>query len=185
MVHYQAHSPLTKVLLNFLSGLKTTTIELGHLVSAISTHYGSAYRHGGYEYVVELKRLADKREVRQVVKRLRRSRYIKVQKIGKRLMVALTDKGKAATLVQRLRAAPPHRPNYFTIVIFDIPESQRAARLQLRALLKQGGFWLLQHSVWVSNQDAYQELAAFIKLLKLERWVNVYHATDLLYLPKK
>lgn len=185
MPHPSPHPPLTKILLNFLAGLKDTTIELGQLAVALSTHYGSAYRRGGHEYVTELKRLADERRARQVVQCLQRSHYIKAQKIGRRLILTLTDKGRAAAVAQRLRTASRHKLGCFTMVIFDIPESQRAARLQLRTLLKQGGFYLLQHSVWMTDRDAHQVVADFVNRLRLKRWVNVYHATNLLYPPKK
>lgn len=184
MPHRQPRTPLTKLLLNILANLGDSAVELGHLATALSTGYGSAYQRGGHGYVVELKQLANERRAREIVRRLQRSHYVQAKRIGQRLMITLTDKGRAATLAQELRTAPAHRPNYFTIVIFDIPESQRTARLRLRTLLKQGGFWLLQHSVWVSDRDARQMVADFVRRLKLERWVNVYHATNLLHQPK-
>ncbi|HCU47960.1 TPA: CRISPR-associated endonuclease Cas2 [Patescibacteria group bacterium] len=179
----KTHLPLTKVLLNFLSGLGEATIEFGRLANALSTRHGSAYRRGGYEYVKELKRLSDKRSVREALGCLARSRYVKAQKIGTRLMITLTNKGQVATMALRLRIAPTHKSNFFTIVIFDIPESQRTARNQLRLLLKQGGFKLLQHSVWISQRDAHGIIADFVRRQRLERWVNAYHATNLLQVP--
>jgi DNA-binding transcriptional regulator PaaX len=176
-------NPLTKILLGFWSGLEDTAIEFGHLASALATHYGSAYRRGGHAYVAELKQLAKEKELRRVVYALKRSDYLKTQKIGSQLILTLTEKGYTNMLAQKMSSAPLHDNNIYTIVIFDIPETQRAARLRFRQLLKQGGFTLLQQSVWVSKRDSYSIVVAFVKRLKLKRWVNVYHATDLLHKP--
>ncbi len=185
MVYKKHRSPLTKILLNFLTNIKAESFELGELIGAFSSRYGSAYLHGGSGYVAELKQLAKEQKIRLVLRCLQRSRYIKAQKIGQRLIISLINKGKIATLTQQLCTAPLHKPNCFTIVIFDIPESQRMTRLQLRTFLKQGNFWLLQRSVWVSDRDCRQMIADFLKRLNLERWVNVYYATNLLQSPKK
>jgi len=185
MTQTKPQAPLTKTLLNILADMGESAIEFGHLVSALSSGYGSAYRRGGRGYVAELKRFSNERDTQRVLQHLQRTHYVTTKKIGQRLMVTLSKKGWVATLAAQLRTAPPHQANYFTMVIFDIPESQRAARLQLRSLLKRGGFRLLQHSVWISNRDAYRVATEFVRRLKLQRWVNVYHATDLLQQPNK
>ena|SRR3989338_2155008 len=185
MATASSQTPLTKALLCFLRELGDTAIDFVHLAESLSSHYGSAYSRGGYEYVAELKQLAKEQKLRQIVYALRRSKYIKAAKVGSRFMLELTEKGKAATLLHQLRTSPWHRENTYTIVIFDIPETQRAARLQFRQLLKAGGFKLLQHSVWISQRDSYKVVADFITRLRLKRWVNVYHATDLLHSPPK
>ena len=178
------HIPLTKLLLNAIANTGSLVVELGHMTTALATHYGSAYRRGGHEYVTELKKFSNQKIAYQTLQQLKRSRYVTARKMGNKLILELTDKGRFACLVQKMRSAPKHTQNSYTMVIFDIPETERASRLQLRTLLKQSDFVMLQHSVWISNRDSYKAVADFIRYLRLERWVNVYHATDLLRHPK-
>lgn len=88
----------------------------------------------------------------------------------------------AATLAIKLKQTPRSVRGY-TVVIFDIPQSENTARRQLRLLLRQGGFYKLQQSVWASSNDNYELLADFIKHLKLQQWVNLFRGSNFLYLP--
>jgi|SRR3990167_9656577 len=176
---------LTKVLLNVLSHLTETAVELGDLAAAVSTHYGSAYGKGGRAYVTELKRLEQQRVLRRTINRLRDRKFIIARRIGQRLIISLTSKGRTATLINRFQQAKPNVRGVYTVVIFDIPETERTARRQFRLLLRQGGFVRLQQSVWVSRADTYQIVVEFLRQVKLQDWVNVYRATDFFHLPRR
>ena len=127
---------LTKVLLNVLSHLTETAVELGDLAAAVSTHYGSAYGKGGRAYVTELKRLEQQRVLRRTINRLRDRKFIIARRIGQRLIISLTSKGRTATLINRFQQAKPNVRGVYTVVIFDIPEDPD------------------QYSIWHSTQDA-------------------------------
>lgn len=175
--------PLTKILLTVLANATNTTVELGQLTLALGQGYGTAWRRGGREYVAEIKHLRQARRLRTTLNQLRYKKYIVARKTGNHLLISLTPKGRAATLVYRLQQATPHPAGYYTVVIFDIPESQAWARKQFRLLLKQGGFTKLQQSVWVSRADTYKAVVEFVQKVKLQSWVNVYHATNFLNQP--
>ncbi|HBV33681.1 TPA: CRISPR-associated endonuclease Cas2 [Patescibacteria group bacterium] len=177
--------PLTKMILLTLAGLADTAVDLGNLTTAVGQRYGSAWRRGGQEYVAELKRLRRKQILRTTINQLRYRKYITARSVGQRLLITLTNKGHAATIVYRLKLAKPHPPGRYTVVIFDVPESQAAARKQLRLLLKQGGFCKLQQSVWLSQTNTYQTVAEFVQQTKLFEWVNVYQADHLLHPPRR
>ena len=171
---------VTKALLNFLVGLGESTVELGKLWSALADGYGRAYRRGGCSYVAELRHFENQAALARKVKELARRRYITVRRHGTKFIVTITDKGYTATFVEQLKHAPAHRRGWYTIVTFDIPEELSHERKRLRMLLREGGFIKLQQSVWVSRNDNYQLLAAFIKHGKLTRWINVFRARDFL-----
>lgn len=176
--------PTTKVLLDLLSATGRGVVDFATLLYDLKYHRG-AYLKGGHAYVKELQLLRDERQAKLVLKRLQERGYVRARNLGARILVTLTTKGEQATLAARLRTTPVRKDELYTVVIFDIPQSQNLARRQFRWLLRQGGFTKLQQSVWVSPSDAYQLLAAFVKRLKLEPWVNVFYARTFLHLPKQ
>ncbi len=174
--------PATKVVLYLLSTSGQALVEYFTFFSDLK-YWGSAYRRGGRAYVGELKRLRDERYARTMLHRLTKAEYLVARKLGQRVIVELTNKGRAAILRERLRRAPELTHRY-TVVIFDIPESQRLARNLFRRVLKEGGFTMLQQSVWLSERDVRGIVVDFIGQFKLDPWVNVYYATDFYHLPK-
>jgi DNA-binding transcriptional regulator PaaX len=104
---------------------------------------------------------------------LQRNKFITARKIGKKLIIELTAKGVSATLSEQLRQEILLPSGTYTMVIFDIPETEREARRQFRWLLRQGEFIKLQQSVWISKHNVQNTITRFIKNLKLDKWVNV------------
>jgi len=167
----------SKILLFLLS--KAGELGVGSLVALYDIRrWGWTYVQGGQASVREIERLHDKRRVREAYRSLKRYRYLVERKVGKRLLVTLTDKGRSALLQQQLRQSDSLPKGTFTVVIFDIPESERLSRRQFRLLLRQSGFVKLQQSVWVSQRDARQIMADFVRRVKLGRWVNVYYGSQ-------
>ncbi len=177
-------SPLTKVLLAVLTEVSSSAIELDTKMAELGP-YLSAYARGGSGYVAELRQLRRAADARAALRALRRANYLTARRIGARLQIALTEKGRAVILVARLRSAPLHSSGFVTVVVFDIPESERTARRSFRLLLRDGGYTKLQQSVWVSWADNYDIMAKFIRQVKLDRWVNLYRACDFLVLPRR
>ncbi len=177
--------PVTKALLGILAELGGTLVDLNDLFVDIGQGYGSAHRRGGHEYVLELKALHQAARAQAAFRNLRRARYITARKIGRRFEVSLTPKGSAAVLVQQLRQLQPKRgATAYTVVVFDVPQTENRTRDQLRWLLRQGGFTKLQQSVWVGPAEAYQLVAAFVRQVHLQRWVNLFQATNFFHLPR-
>jgi CRISPR-associated endonuclease Cas2 len=65
-----------------------------------------------------------------------------------------------------------------TVVIYDIPESQRRSRLLFRRFLKTNDFILCQRSVWISDRDVAKPLSDFIKVHKLSPWIQIFVAKE-------
>lgn len=60
------------------------------------------------------------------------------------------------------------------MVIFDIPEDQKAKRQKLRQILKKWQFRQVQKSVWMTGKDYREELVDLIKELNLIGCVEIY-----------
>ena len=169
----------SKLLLFLLSG--AGELAVGSLVALYDIRrWGWAYVKDGGASIREIKQLQNKSRVREAYRSLKRHQYLVERKVGKRLMITLTNKGRLALLQQKLRQADLLPKGTFTVVIFDIPESERLSRRQFRLLLRQSGFIKLQQSVWVSQRDVCQIVADFVRRIKLERWVNVYYGSNFL-----
>ncbi len=175
--------PATKLLLALLARTGEASIDFYTFLHDLRYHRGT-YMRGGHELVQELKRLGEAKQAQRVLDRLHQARYLKAHEIGNRLIVTLTKKGLAAALAVQLHQAPRRADKLCTVVIFDIPETERGARRQFRLLLRQGGFTKLQQSVWVSRGDTHELVTKFVKQAALEAWVNVFLATSFLHLPR-
>jgi DNA-binding transcriptional regulator PaaX len=88
----------------------------------------------------------------------------------------LTDKGRLA--------AQPYEAKVLSggaqlMIIFDIPEQERAKRLHLRRLLKDLSFVQIQKSVWVSPLDYRQLLKQEIAEHHLHPYVVLYEVAPI------
>lgn len=176
MADRKSTKPATKFLLELLAQAGRAPLDFFVFLHDLKYHR-AAYARGGHALVEEFKRLKDQRTALRTLTVLSHSRYLTVHRIGRRLMVTLTTKGVAATLASHLRQAPKRSDGAYTVVIFDVPESQHLARRQFRLLLRQGGFIKLQQSVWVSERDVYDMVVEFVEQVKWQPWVNVFYSS--------
>ena len=65
------------------------------------------------------------------------------------------------------------------MVVFDIPENERAKRQRLRTVLREFKFEQIQKSVWVSQYDCEQYLRLEFKQSKLNDYVVLYESVRL------
>jgi len=89
---------------------------------------------------------------------------IKISSRGKRKLPRLSPKIKYEISFFR---------KSWTMIIFDIPESQKKLRDTLRYRLKAAGFRLMQGSLWVSPKNPSQTLIDFIETNKLSWYVKI------------
>lgn len=174
--------PLTKLLLLLLSQIGQPALDWANFLYDLK-YWRGAWRHGGHANVQLMRRLTKKKTAEQALRILAHNKYIVAHKIGKRLIVSLTEKGHLATLAAELKTARALPRGVYTIVIFDVPESERFARRQLRSLLATGGFTKFQKSVWGSTQKTADIIATFVHKNHLGAWVNVFEAKHLLKPP--
>lgn len=176
--------PLTRALLALLCTAGKNLSDFAIFLQD-TQRYQAAYVTGGKANVMELKRLRDARSARQALRNLQRQRYVTARRIGQRLMVSLTPKGRLANLARELAQGFPLPQGVYVAVAFDIPVTENAARRRFRLLLRQAGFIRLQQSLWLSSSDIYAGITNYVKRCKLERWVNVCRVFDLLTAPRQ
>lgn len=88
----------------------------------------------------------------------------------------LTEKG----IHQTKPFTAKHLSGSYLMVIFDIAETDRAKRNHVRLLLKELSFQQVQKSVWISSLDHREYIQAEIIALKLQKFVLLYEARQLL-----
>jgi phenylacetic acid degradation operon negative regulatory protein len=101
--------------------------------------------------------------VRVVVARMRREGWLESRRAGRESVYGLT--GDAWRLLDEGRArifgrAPGPWDGQWHMVIYSVPEAERALREQLRKRLSWLGFGLLSASVWISPHDRVAQVRA-------------------------
>lgn len=141
--------------------------------------YQTAPFRGGQEYIAAVKNAKERKYLKDELWRLKKEKFVKERKIGDRLVLALTDKGKHIALRQRILQTDKIIKDRFCVVVFDIPESERKTRDFFRSFLKEAGFTRLQQSVWVSKKDIAEYIIDLVRLASAEKWVSVIEAVNI------
>lgn len=166
-----------RALLSLFASVGQATLEVAEFYSDIVTYQRAILKHG-WSYAQELKAIHKQRELTRRLYELRRHHYIVARRIGENMEYKLTDKGTRAVLLARL-IEQSTEGKYTTIIIFDIPESERLVRRQLRLLLREAQFRMLQQSVWVKKGDILVAAKKVIVELGASKWVTVLRTEDL------
>lgn len=128
-------------------------------------------RHGLQDLKI-LEKERERRRIQNAVSRLKKQKLVEERVIARGRFLALTELG-TRTLDNRNRP-PPLPEGYQTIVVFDIPERFRDARLTLRRYLRSLGFTQLQRSVWISDADWAWRLKQRFDELDVSVWISVF-----------
>jgi phenylacetic acid degradation operon negative regulatory protein len=124
------------------------------------------YRSGGTVRLRSLVALMDcfdvpESTVRVVAARMRKEGWLESRREGRETVYALTDASWRLLDEGRARIfgrAPGPWDGQWHMVIYSVPESDRALREQLRKKLSWLGFGLLSASVWISPHDRIGEV---------------------------
>ncbi|MCD6195160.1 hypothetical protein J7K05_03135 [bacterium] len=76
---------------------------------------------------------------------------------------------------EKIRYALPLWHRRWTMVVFNIPETEKKIRDQLRYQLKKYGFSVWQNSVWVCPHPLHQNLKLYLTNHGLEKKVKVFY----------
>lgn len=126
----------------------------------------------------------NRRRVQAALKRLAERRYVRFEEQGKNTYIVITEFGK-----RRLRQfdfetlALPERPRRWDgkwrMVVFDIPEKRKRARMALSAKLVHVGMLALQRSVYVYPHPCEDEVDFLCQFLDVDRHTHVIEAASL------
>ena len=118
-----------------------------------------------------------RRRIREAAYRLKKKGFVAFVDKGSRTLLRITEKGKQKLISLTLSGPLPKALKWdykWRLVIFDIPEKQRAIRVRARTIMQGFGFVRLQDSVWAYPYDCEEAIA----LLKAELHIG----KDLLYI---
>jgi len=125
----------------------------------------------------------NQKSLREAIRNLYTSKLIdcKENKDGT-VSMTLNRKGKILTLkynLENLKIKKPIRwDNLWRIVIFDIPEYQKAARMALSSKLKKLGFYPMQKSVFIYPYDCKKEIDFIVEIFDVRPFVRFIIAKE-------
>lgn len=137
----------------------------GEVVSKLSTGAARAYLEKRLWYWTPPK--YSRKNYKHLLRRLMRNDEIeRIVDNQHKLHYRIKGEGKRTLLEQfpHLRFSQQKWDGFWRIVIFDVPESKRYQRDQLRQYLDDLGFGQLQRSVYITPYDFDQDLMEFFKL---------------------
>ena len=125
----------------------------------------------------EYEKKKNKKQFGQFINYLKKQGYIKIKNLEQEKGILLTLKGKQKVLKVKYKLNPifkKRKDKKWIMVIFDIPEKKRKYRDDFRKFLYTLGFQKLQQSVWVSPNDAYEDLEKVIRIYSLDKFVRIF-----------
>jgi phenylacetic acid degradation operon negative regulatory protein len=116
----------------------------------------------------EKKRLVDK-----TIKKLKQAKAIKEN--GQLFKITGNGLKRLPRAKEQLSYQLPYWLGNWAMLIFDIPESQKKKRDQLRYRLKKYGFGMIQSSIWVVPRAIPSEIVGFVEKAGLSQQTNVFN----------
>ncbi|MBU4315510.1 CRISPR-associated endonuclease Cas2 [Patescibacteria group bacterium] len=166
----KSNSQTTRLLIRIGDGLENIcfTLENSRLVMSV-----------GIDDARTILWRREQTRIRRTMRQLKEKKLIKVKKVGNKYNVLLTDEGMIEYLHHKLIDCNEFEDDQVTMVIFDIPETQRQVRKQLRRFLEEACFMPIQKSVWISKFDSGEILSNFFQLKGRQKWIRVFKAKRL------
>ncbi len=156
--------------------------------AAMLTLYGDYVRNRGMEIGIGslIKLLVNfdltEQSVRSAVYRMCRGGLLRVRHDDGNSYYSLTDEG-IGLLVEGGRRISKRKSSswsgYWTVVVYFIPEQKRKIRDTLRQEMKWMGYGPLSTATWISPNDLSKEVEGLAKKLKVEEYVQIFHAKHL------
>ncbi len=107
---------------------------------------------------------------------LKQNNLIEVENLKGKKAVMLTKKGLSKALTARwiFEEKKKRKDGKWIMIIFDIPKNHPKARALLRSILKNLGYVLFQHSVWVTPYDISERTEQLLQMHSLDGYVKVF-----------
>lgn len=132
----------------------------------------------GLEGYKEIRTAQEERFRRQALKRLEEAKFIVDGKVADEYRGNITQAGMEEFFRIKLSQCDLLDDGFISIVVFDIPESQRKFRDEIRRLLKEIGFIQIQKSVWISPFDVCDTLMKMFGKTQ-RKWVRCFVAREI------
>jgi phenylacetic acid degradation operon negative regulatory protein len=154
----------------------------------IFTLYGDYIRYRGGEIwtgslIKLLKHLGmSEQAVRSALSRMWKKGWLKRRRVGRRSYYSLTEKSQKLLAEGAQRIFEPADGDWsgaWHLVAYNIPESQRHQRNRLRRELTWMGCGAFNTAIWISPYDITEMVEEVSRRLKIEPYVQVFHARHL------
>lgn len=151
--------------------------------SMLFTIYGEYVRHyGGEIWVGSLTRLIgqfglSEQAIRVAISRMVRQGWLVARRIGNRSYYSMTERGKKRldeAAARIYKQYPSAWNGKWCIVSYNIPETKRELRDQLRKELAWLGFGMLAHSTWISPHDLASRMKEITESYALKDYVEIF-----------
>ncbi len=133
----------------------------------------------GIETMRRFRNSKEEHAYRRAFNKLQTKKLIQVAKTSDAYSILLTEAGAIEYFRRKVLVADLLDDNECTLVVFDIPETERSLRKKLREFLKEAGFINIQRSVWISPFDVGDHLSNLLHSTNAQQWVIVYKAKRL------
>ncbi|KKR85457.1 MAG: hypothetical protein UV45_C0016G0009 [Candidatus Azambacteria bacterium GW2011_GWB1_42_72] len=125
----------------------------------------------------------NERSLRESIKKLYQSKIIDYKENNNGTVeLILTDAGKKKILLYDLEKLkidkPPKWDNLWRLVIFDIPENKKQARMAMSSKLKELGFYPMQKSVFIHPYECKDEIDFVTELFNIVPYVRFLRVKD-------
>ena len=126
----------------------------------------------------------NERSLRESIKKLYQSKIIDYKENNNGTVeLILTDAGKKKILLYDLEKLkidkPPKWDNLWRLVIFDIPENKKQARMAMSSKLKELGFYPMQKSVFIHPYECKDEIDFVTELFNIAPYVRFLRVKDI------
>lgn len=129
------------------------------------------------------KRYPSKGSIAKTVMRLQKRGLIRFSKRKSKRHIALTERGEDflhSYAWDNVRIQKPKKwDGLWRVIIFDIPEEQRAGRVALQQTLRRLKFCAMQRSVYVFPYACKRELFMVLKENRMEEYVEYFETKSL------
>ena len=125
----------------------------------------------------------NERSLRESIKKLYQSKIIDYKENNNGTVeLILTDAGKKKILLYDLEKLEINKPlkwdNLWRVVVFDIPEDKKRARMAISSKLKELGFYPMQKSVFIHPYECKDEIDFVTELFNIVPYVRFLRVKD-------
>ncbi len=116
------------------------------------------------------------KEFAKLIYYLKTKNYIKVKRLEGKQGIMLTKEGisKALRAKFALEGGQKRKDGKWLMLTFDIPQKHKKARILLRSIMKNLGFKIFQHSIWVCPFDISDATEKLLQMHDLEKYVKLF-----------
>jgi CRISPR-associated endonuclease Cas2 len=120
------------------------------------------------------------RNYRSTLQQMKKRGLIKITKKNGQKFIQCTKNGQLELLIKKAAVLKTEKwDKNWRLIIFDIPETSREKRDELRWLLKKNHFIKLQSSVFISPYSLNREAIAYLKQTGLINYIRILKVSEI------